>query len=106
MKFITPKSLAGRTAVWLGIILLISMILSIVFAALVGGSSDVIDNSVFLKVLASILSVIFTLSAPLSFVVGMYAIIKYKEWPVWKPLAVFYFLTLALFLLGEFLSPH
>ena len=58
-----------------------------------------------LTALAGILSVAFTLSAPLSLIVGLYAGFRHKEWAVFRMLGIAYLVTLALFLLGEFSFP-
>lgn len=72
----------------------------------VGGQGAVIDKSPYLTMLAAALSIVFTLSGPLSLVFGVIASIKDKEWSVWLPLIMLYGITLLLFLLGEFLYPH
>jgi hypothetical protein len=105
MDFV-PKSRSGKWAVGLGFALVIFTELSLIFAAAIGGDSAVIEASLFLSILANVLSIMFSLAGPLSFFVGMYTIIKHKEWAVWKPLAALYILTLLLFLCGEFLFPH
>jgi len=100
------ESRAGKWAIGFGFALVVSMVLSVVFALLIGGDSKVVENNIFLSTVAAILSIIFTLSAPLSFFVGVYAIIRHKEWAIIKPLAIFYLATLIMFLIGEFTFPH
>lgn len=101
-----PKSRSGKWAVGFGIALVALTALSLLFAAAIGGDPAVIANSPLLSILAAALSVMFTLAGPLSFFVGIYTIIKHKEWSIYKPLAVLYVLALLLFMLGEFLFPH
>jgi hypothetical protein len=101
-----PKSRSGRWAVGIGYTLVAVTLIEVVFASVIGGDSAVIERSPALTVLADALSVIFTLAGPLSFIFGMYTGIRHKEWSVWKPLAVSYVCTLALFLTAEFLFPH
>jgi hypothetical protein len=100
------KTRSGKWAVGFGMALVVLTVLSLLFAAAIGGDPAVIAASPLLSVLAPILSIMFTLAGPLSFIFGIYTIIKHKEWSVCKPLAVLYILTLLLFLLGEFLFPH
>lgn len=101
-----PKTISGKWAVRLGLALVILTALSLIFASAIGGDSAVIEASPMLTVLAGILSILFTLVGPLSFVMGVYTIIKYREWSIWKPLVILYILVLLMFLLGEFLSPY
>lgn len=106
-KFIEKSTTSsGKWAVGFGMTLVILTALSLLFAAIIGGDSVIIENSPLLSVLATTLSIMFSLAGPLSFLVGIYTVIKYKDWSVGKILAVFYVLTLILFLLGEFLFPH
>jgi len=101
-----PKTRSGKWAVGIGIALVVLMLFELIFAAVVGGDSAVIDSNSLLTILANILSIMVTLAGPLSLFVGMYTIIKHKEWSIYKPLAILYILTFLLFLLGEFLFPH
>lgn len=101
-----PKSCSGKLAVGFGAALAASTALSLIFAFLIKGDAAVIESSPLLTLLANTLSIIFSLSAPLSFFTGVYTIIKHKEWSIWKPLAILYSLTFIIFLLGEFLFPH
>lgn len=100
------KSRSGKWAVRFGIALVIATALSFIFAAAIGGEAAVVENSSLLSILAAALSIIFTLSGPLSFIFGIYTVIKHREWSVCKPLVVLYGLALVLFLLGEFMFPH
>lgn len=101
-----PKTLSGKWAVGFGTTLVIVTIISLVFAFAIGGDPAVIANNPLLSIFANILSVIFTLAGPLSFFIGLFTIIKYKDWPLLKTLAILYALTIAMFLLGEFMFPH
>ncbi|MFA4936980.1 MAG: hypothetical protein WC575_01630 [Patescibacteria group bacterium] len=101
-----PKSRSGKWAIGFGIALVMLTVFSLIFAAAIGGDSTVIADSSLLSILVAVLSVMFTLAGPLSFIVGIYTIIKHQEWLVCKPLVVLYVLALLLFMLGEFLFPH
>ncbi len=101
-----PRSRSGRWAVGFGAALVVLTALSLIFAAAIGGDAAVIADSPSLTVLAFALSAMFTLAGPLSFFVGIFSIIKHKEWSVCMPLAAEYVLTLALFLSGELFFPH
>lgn len=87
-------------------VLLITIIIEVVFATVIGGDPAIVERSLILTILAGILSVIFSLSGPLSFIIVVFALAKYKDWPALKSLAILYGLTLLMFLLGEFLFPH
>ena len=101
-----PKTRSGKWAVRLGIALVALTALSLIFAAAIRGDSAVVADSPLLSILAGALSIMFSLAGPLSFLVGIYTIVKYKEWSICKPLAILYALTFIMFLLGEFLFPH
>ena len=101
-----PNSKAGKWSVGLGIANVVLTALSLLAAAATGGDSAVIAVSPLLSILSVTLSVMFSLTGPLSFLVGIFAIIKYKEWSVCIYLAVLSGLTLLMFVLGEFLFPH
>lgn len=101
-----PKTYSGRWSVRFGIALVMLTALEVVFAVAIGGNPAVIAGSHLLSIIATILSIMFTLAGPLSFFIGIYTVIKHKEWPIWKPLAALYIITLLLFLLGEFIFPH
>jgi hypothetical protein len=101
-----PKTRSGKLAVGLGIALVILTALSLIFASAIGGDPVVVAGSLLLSTFANTLSIMFTLAGPLSFFAGIYTAIKYKDWSVFKPLAILYLLTLLMFLLGEFLFPH
>ncbi len=102
----SSKTFSGKWAVWFGLALVALIALSLVFAAAIEGNSAVVANSKLLTILANIISIIFSLSGPLSFFTGIYTGIKHKEWSVFKPLAILYALTIILFLVGEFSFPH
>jgi len=101
-----PKTRLGKWSVGIGIALVILTAISLLFAVAIGGNPAVIAGNPLLSILANILSVMFTLAGPVSFLIGIFAIVKYKDWSVCKSLAVLYVLTLLMFLLGEFLFPH
>jgi len=101
-----PKTCLGKWAVGLGAASVVLTMLSVLFAIAIKGDPAVIADNFSLSILATTLSVMFTLAGPMSFIIGIIAIVKHKEWSVCKPLAVLYVLTLLLFLLGEFLFPH
>jgi len=101
-----PKTRLAKWAVGLGSALVVLTALSLLFAAAIGGDPDVIAGNPLLSVLSVALSVAFSLAGPLSFLVGIFAIVKHKDWSVCLSLAVLYALTFLMFLLGEFLFPH
>jgi hypothetical protein len=101
-----PKTRLGKWAVGLGIALVVLTAISLLFAAAIGGDPAVIAGNPLLSILSIILSVMFTLTGPLSFIVGIFTIVKHKEWSVCVPLAVLYVLAALMFVLGEFLFPH
>ena len=101
-----PQSRLGKWSVGFGIALVVSMALSLIFAAAIGGDPTVIAGNPLLSILSATLSVMFTLAGPLSFLVGIFTIVKHKEWSVCVPLAVLYVLAALMFVLGEFLFPH
>ena len=103
---IVPKSRLGKWAVRFGIVLVVLMALQLVFAIAIGGNPAVIENSPLLTILAGILSVALNFAGPLSFIIGIVAIFKHKEWVVLKILAILYVLTILMFTFGEFLFPH
>lgn len=105
-KDFMPKTFSGKWAVGFAIALVVLTVLSLLFAVAIGGDPAVIADNVLLSILANVLSVMFTLAGPLSFFLGIYTVIKYREWSVWKLLAVLYVITFLMFMLGEFLFPH
>jgi hypothetical protein len=100
------KSRSGKWTIRFGVVLVIATVLSVIFAFAIGGNADVITSSFLLSIFANVLSVIFTLSGPLSFFLGIYTVIKHKEWSICKPLIILYIFTFLIFLLGEFLFQH
>lgn len=106
MKNFMPQSRSGKWAVGLGIALVVLMALSLVFAFAIKGDAAVVEENLFLPILALTLNLTLNFAGLLSFIVGIYTIIKHKEWSLWKPLATLYSLALLLFVLGEFLFPH
>jgi hypothetical protein len=101
-----PDSTAGKWSVGFGVAAVVVTALSVLLAVAIKGDPAVIENSLFLTILSALLSITLTLAAPLSLLVGIFAVARTKEWLVLKYLAVLYGLTLLLFLLGEFLFPH
>lgn len=101
-----PQSRSGKWSVGFGIALVISMVLSLIFAVAIGGDSAVIAASPLLSILNVVLNLTLNLAGLLSFIVGIYTIIRHKEWSVCKYLAVLYGLALLMFVLGEFIFPH
>ncbi|MDD4286845.1 MAG: hypothetical protein PHO20_04530 [Candidatus Peribacteraceae bacterium] len=89
MKFMKmnffPKSLLGKCAVGLGIVLVATIALELLFAAAIGGDPAVIEANPLLSILATALAVTFSLAAPLSSLFGIITIIKNREWSVCKP---------------------
>jgi len=101
-----PKTRIGKWAVGIGIALVAFTAISLIFAFAIGGNPAVIDGSPLLSVLANIISILFTLAGPLSFLVGIFAIIKYRDWSVFVALAALYALAAFIFLIGELIYPH
>ncbi len=101
-----PQSRSGKWSVGFGIALVISMVLSLIFAVAIGGDPAVIATSLLLSILNVALNLTLNLAGLLSLIIGIYTIIKHKEWSVWKPLVTLYGLAVLMFLLGEFLFPH
>jgi hypothetical protein len=101
-----PKNYSGKWAVGFGIVLFVSITIQVVFAAAIGGNSNVIDSNIFLSVLAGILSITFSFAGPASLFMGIYTVVKYKDWSVFKSLGIFYAITFIIFMLAEFLFPH
>ena len=101
-----PQSRSGKWSVGFGIALVISIVLSLIFAVAIGGDPAVIAASPLLSILNVALNLTLNLAGLLSLIVGIYTIIKYKEWSVCKYLAVLYGLALLMLVLGEFIFPH
>lgn len=105
-----PQSRSGKWAVMSGIILVVSIALSLIFAAAMGGDAvnvaAVIAASPSLLILNVMLNLTLNLAGLISLIAGIYTITKHKEWSVWKPLTALYGLAVLMFLLGEFLFPH
>ena len=101
-----PESRSGKWSVGFGLTLLISVVLSLIFATAIGGDLTVIAASSILVILNVALNLTLNLAALLSLALGIYTIIKHKEWSVCKPLGLCYALTILMFLIGEFAFPH
>lgn len=105
-QFFSVRTRLGKVAIWLGVATFGSIVLSLIFAAAIGGDPAVIESSPALSILATALSILFTLAGPLSFAFGVIAAFVFKDRSIWKPLIVLYILTFLLFMVGEFLFPH
>lgn len=101
-----PDSTEGKWAVRLGIVVVASVALSLFVAFAIGGDPAVIEGSLLLAIPVGVLNITLNLAGLLSFVLGVYAVVKYREWLVCKYLTVLYGLAFMMFLLGEFLFPH
>lgn len=102
-----PKTRLGKWSVGLGIAFVALMALSLLVAVAIGGDdAAVVAESPSLSILNVTLNLALNLVGLLSFLLGIFAVIKYKEWSVCKYLAVLYGLALLMFVLGEFLFLH
>lgn len=105
-----PKTSLGRWSVGLGIACVALLALSLLVAIAIGGDAAniavIIAASPLLSILNVTLNLALNLTGLLSFLLGIFTIIKYKEWSVCKYLAVLFGLALLMFLLGEFFFPH
>jgi len=101
-----PEIRSGKWAVGLGIALVVLTALSLLIAVIIKGDPTVISGNPLLLIFSNVLSVMFSLVGSLSFFVGIFTIVKHKDWSVCKSLAVLYVLAVLLFVLGEFLFPH
>lgn len=101
-----PGNRLGKWAVGSGVVLVIILVLELIFALAIKGNSAVIEANPLLTILANILSVAFTIAGPLSFITGIIAVVKHREWSVCISLAALYAIAVLLFLSGEFLFPH
>ena len=105
-----PKTRTGKWSVGLGIAFVVLMALSLLVAVTIGGDADavaaVVAASPLLSILNVTLNLALNLAGLLSLLLGIFTIIKYKEWSVCKYLAVLYGLAALMFVLGEFLFPH
>jgi len=101
-----PNTKTGKWSVRLGIVFVVSMALSLLAALAIGGDPAVIEGNPLLSILNVALNLTLNLAGLLSFIVGIFAIIKYREWSVCKYLAVLYGLAILMFVLGEFLFQH
>ncbi|MBF8267967.1 MAG: hypothetical protein HW388_1475 [Dehalococcoidia bacterium] len=102
-----PRTLAGKWSVGLAIALVALMALSLLIAAVRGwDADDISDNPLVVTLLVVIFSVTPSLAGLLSFLVGVFTIIKYKEWLVCVYLAVLYGLAALMYVVSEFLFSH
>ena len=101
-----PNSKVGKWSVGLSIAFVALMALSFLVAVAIGGDAAVVAASPLLSILNVTLNFTLNLAGLLSLLLGIFTIIKYKEWLVCKYLAVLYGLALLMFVLGEFLFPH
>ena len=101
-----PKSKVGKWSLGLGLAFVVLMALSLLIAFNIGGDPTVIEGNTLFSILVLILNATLNLSGLLSLVLGIFTIIKYKEWSICVSLAVLYVLATLMFVLGEFLFPH
>jgi len=105
-----PQSRSGKWSVGFGIAFVVLMALSLLIAVTIGGDAanvaTVVAASRLLSIINVALNLALNLAGLLSLVVGIIAIIRYKEWSVCKYLAVLYGFAVLMFVLGEFLFPH
>jgi len=105
-----PKTKLGKLAVWLGIIFDLLLFVSLLIVLIIGGGvaniEAVITKNFTLSIFIFMLNLVLNLSGFLSFILGVLAVIKYKEWSTAKILAIIYGIGIILFLLGEFMFPH
>jgi len=104
-----PQSRSGKWSVRLGAVFAALMALSVLVAAAIGGNAAniaaVIAANPLLSILNVALNLALNLAGLLSFLLGIFAIVKYKEWSACKCLAVLYGFAVLLFVFGEFLFP-
>lgn len=101
-----PENYSGKWAVGFGIVSLLSLIVQFFIALFIGGDTQIIEESTFLSTIAYTLSFIFSFSNMASLFMGIYTVVKYKDWKVFKYLGILYLATFLFFLLGEFLFSH
>jgi len=105
-----PKIRLGKWSVGLGIAFVALMALSLLVAVTIGGDAAniaaVVAASSLLSILNVTLNLVLNLAGLLSLLLGIFTIIKYKEWSVFKYLAVLYGLAALMFVFGEFLFSH
>jgi len=105
-----PKTRPGKWAIWLGIVFVALMVFLLLTAITIGGSAINVAAVIAENPLLSILNITLNLSLNLtglsSLLLGILAVIKYRDWSVLKSLAVLYVLALLMFVLGEFLFPY
>ena len=77
-----PKTRSGKWVVGFGVAMVVLLAISLIFAMAIGGNSTIVASNSLLSILAATLSVMFTLAGPLSFFIGIYTIIRYKEWSI------------------------
>jgi len=77
-----PKTRSGKWVVGFGVAMVVLLAISLIFAMAIGGNSAIVASNSLLSILAATLSVMFTLAGPLSFFIGIYTIIRYKEWSI------------------------
>ena len=97
-----PRSTSGKWAVGLGIVFEVAMVISLLIAFAIGGDPNAVAGNPFIAVL----NLTLNLAALLSLVLGVFTMIKHKEWAVAVYLAIAYGIGVIMFLLGEFLFPH
>jgi len=104
-----PKTKTGRWSVGFGVAFVVLVALSLLVAIAIGGGAAnitaVIAANSLLSTLIVALNLALNLAGLLSILLGIFTIVKYREWSICKSLAALYGLALLLFVLGEFLFP-
>jgi len=102
-----PNATTGRWSVGFGIAFVALMALSLFFAFIIGGDAThiaaVIAANAFLTILNTALNLTLNLAGLLSLLLGIFTIIKYKEWSICKHLVLLYGFAVLLFVLWLFL---
>lgn len=101
-----PKSILPRLTWYVGIVLVILLLTELCFAFAVQGNPNVIASNAILSVVAIILSLLVTIAGPLSLLLGIVSVMKYKEWSVVFFLIVTYIIGIGMFVVSEVLFPH
>lgn len=97
-----PNTKAGKWSVGFGVVFDVLMAVSLLVAIAVKGDPVAIAGNPLIP----ILNISLNLAGLLSLIFGIFAVVKYKEWPVCRYLAGLYGIAFLMFMLGEFLFPH